>query len=46
MNSYDTLEDMPVELLRLAKQEGFSDFQIQRAIWKDKGASTANMRCV
>ena len=46
MNSYDTLEDMPVELLRLAKQEGFSDFQIQRAIWKDKGTSTANMDVV
>lgn len=27
MNTYDTLEDMPVELLRLAKQEGFSDFR-------------------
>ena len=43
MNSYDTLEDMPVELLRLAKQEGFSDFQIQRAVWKDSGVVTANM---
>ncbi len=44
--TYETLEDMPVELLRLAKQEGFSDFQIQRAIWKDKGTSTANMDVV
>ena len=34
---------MPVELLRLAKQEGFSDFQIQRAVWKDSGVVTANM---
>ena len=24
------------ELLKLAKQKGFSDFQIARAIWKDK----------
>ena len=25
-----------IELLRLAKRQGFSDFQIARAIWKDK----------
>lgn len=43
LSSYDTLEDIPAGLLRLAKQEGFSDFQIQRAVWKDTGISTANM---
>ena len=36
MHGYDNCESMPVELLRLAKQQGFSDFQIARAIYKDK----------
>lgn len=35
MSSYERLEDLPVELLRLAKQQGFSDFQIGRAVLKD-----------
>ena len=37
MNEYDTLESMPLDLLRQAKCQGFSDFQIQRAVFKDKG---------
>lgn len=32
MEGYDTLQDMPVELLRQAKQRGFSDFQIARTV--------------
>lgn len=36
MQEYDTCEAMPVELLRSAKQQGFSDFQIARAVYKDK----------
>ena len=35
MGTYDRIEDMPAELLRLAKQQGFSDFQISRAVYKD-----------
>lgn len=40
MGEYDEIEDMPTELLRRAKQQGFSDFQIQRAVYKDKGPVT------
>ncbi|MBO8484641.1 MAG: carbamoyl-phosphate synthase (glutamine-hydrolyzing) large subunit [Bacteroidetes bacterium] len=36
MQTYDNCEAMPAGLLRLAKQQGFSDFQIARAIYKDK----------
>lgn len=36
MHGYDSCEAMPVELLRKAKQQGFSDFQIARAIYKDR----------
>ncbi len=32
LESYNALGDIPVELLTLAKQQGFSDFQIARAI--------------
>ena len=46
MHKYDDLESMPDDLLRLAKCQGFSDFQIQRAIFKDKGPSAANQDIV
>ena len=36
MQKYDSCESMPLELLRDAKKQGFSDFQIGRAIYKDK----------
>ena len=36
MHGYDNCEAMPVDLLRKAKQQGFSDFQIARAIYKDR----------
>ena len=35
LEKYDTLETMPASLLRLAKQQGFSDFQIARSVFKD-----------
>lgn len=35
MEGYGKIEDLPDVLLREAKQEGFSDFQIQRAVYKD-----------
>lgn len=34
LESYDNLAEIPVELLRLAKRQGFSDFQIARAVLK------------
>lgn len=37
-----SLEDVPYDLLKLAKCQGFSDFQIQRAVFKESGNSTAN----
>ena len=35
MNIYNEIESMPLELLQQAKCQGFSDFQIQRAVFKD-----------
>lgn len=35
MNTYNEIESMPLELLQQAKSQGFSDFQIQRAVFKD-----------
>ena len=35
LESYSKLEDVPVELIRLSKQHGFSDFQIARAVLKE-----------
>ena len=32
---YSSLDTLPAELLRLAKQQGFSDFQVGRAVLKD-----------
>jgi carbamoyl-phosphate synthase large subunit len=36
LGTYDKVEELPLDLLRLAKQQGFSDFQIARAL---KGAA-------
>ena len=36
MQAFDNCEAIPVDLLRLAKQQGFSDFQIARAVYKDR----------
>ena len=46
MNTYDNVESMPLELLRQAKCQGFSDFQIQRALFKDNGDFRANQDIV
>ena len=46
MNTYDSLESMPLELLKQAKCQGFSDFQIQRAIFKDNGNAKDNQDIV
>lgn len=39
LETYSSLEELPDELLQLAKQQGFSDFQISRSIFKDSGES-------
>ena len=36
MHEYDNCEALPLDLLRLAKRQGFSDFQIARAVYKDR----------
>ncbi len=36
LSKYNELDSLPAELLRLAKQQGFSDFQVGRAVLKDK----------
>ena len=36
MHEYDDCGAMPADLLLRAKQQGFSDFQIARAVYKDK----------
>lgn len=35
LEAYADIQDIPADLLRLAKQQGFSDFQIGRAVKKD-----------
>lgn len=35
LESYNELEQLPRELVLLAKKQGFSDFQIGRAVWKE-----------
>ena len=41
LEKYSDIEDMPEELLRMAKSQGFSDFQIAKSVYKDlmKGES-------
>ena len=36
MATYDELEELPAELIRQAKQQGFSDFQIARIVLKER----------
>ena len=36
MATYDELEKLPAELIRQAKQQGFSDFQIARIVLKER----------
>ncbi len=35
LKQYNNVKDVPKELLRLAKQQGFSDFQVAQMIFKD-----------
>ncbi|MCD8388479.1 MAG: carbamoyl-phosphate synthase (glutamine-hydrolyzing) large subunit [Bacteroidales bacterium] len=46
LERYDSLEVLPPELLRQAKQQGFSDFQIARSVLKDQlgDGEEANLR--
>lgn len=39
LESYDTIANLPKDLLKLAKSQGFSDFQIARAVLKHKDVS-------
>jgi len=39
LGGYNRLEDVPVDLLRLAKGQGFSDFQLSRFILRSEGKS-------
>ena len=39
---YDTLEELPVDLLLLAKKQGFSDFQIARMVFKTEDKTLSN----
>ncbi len=45
LHEYDSLESLPEPLLRQAKEQGFSDFQIAREIFKDRmeNAEKANL---
>ena len=38
LRAYDTLEALPEELLRKAKSQGFSDYQIAKAIFKERAS--------
>ena len=44
--TFNALEDLPAEILRMAKQQGFSDFQVARAVLKDAmtDSEAANLR--
>ncbi len=39
LEQYNDPSELPAELLRLAKQQGFSDFQIARSVYKDRMAN-------
>ena len=42
LESFDEIEKLPAPLLRLAKEQGFSDFQIARAVLDNFGGSAEN----
>lgn len=42
LSTYDRINAVPCELLRLAKQQGFSDFQIARAVIAEEAAADAD----
>ncbi|MCL1938914.1 MAG: carbamoyl-phosphate synthase (glutamine-hydrolyzing) large subunit [Candidatus Azobacteroides sp.] len=41
ISQYHSIEELPVELLRAAKQKGFSDFQIAKLLYKNSDTATA-----
>ncbi len=41
LQGYDACEKIPLELLRTAKQQGFSDFQIARAVYRNMDVEDA-----
>ncbi len=43
---YDSIETLPEEILREAKQKGFSDFQIARILYKDEDTASAKKTAV
>ncbi|MDE5822447.1 MAG: carbamoyl-phosphate synthase (glutamine-hydrolyzing) large subunit [Paramuribaculum sp.] len=47
LKEFNTLEELPSDLLRLAKEQGFSDFQVARCIFKGEmknNAEEANLK--
>ncbi len=47
LRDFNKLEELPADLLRLAKEQGFSDFQVARCIFKDeikKCGEAANLK--
>lgn len=44
LESYSSLEEVSDELMRRAKEQGFSDFQIGRALWGNEMNSNAEVR--
>ena len=40
MEEYNSIEELPIDLLKQAKQKGFSDFQIAKLIYKDSDIAT------
>ncbi|MDE6574422.1 MAG: carbamoyl-phosphate synthase (glutamine-hydrolyzing) large subunit, partial [Muribaculaceae bacterium] len=43
MSKYNSLEELPEELFRIAKQQGFSDFQVGRSVFKDAFGGDTDM---
>ncbi|MDE6049016.1 MAG: carbamoyl-phosphate synthase (glutamine-hydrolyzing) large subunit [Paramuribaculum sp.] len=41
LQDFNSLEDLPADLLRLAKEQGFSDFQVARSIFKSEMKNNA-----
>ncbi len=46
IGAYSDIKELPAEVLRTAKQKGFSDFQIARLIYKNSDIATDNKELV
>ena len=42
LEKYNTIEELPLPLLKLAKEQGFSDFQVGRALYGDRMNKESN----